>query len=47
MIHRGTARIAFGKPLIDLGGNRERVPEARLAITSGAPADPGTELYAA
>jgi acyl-CoA dehydrogenase len=32
MIHRGASRIAFGKPLIDLGGNRERVAEARLAI---------------
>jgi alkylation response protein AidB-like acyl-CoA dehydrogenase len=30
MIHRGMARTAFGKPLIDLGGNRERVAEARL-----------------
>lgn len=32
MIRRGMARTAFGKPLIDLGGNRERVAEARLAI---------------
>jgi acyl-CoA dehydrogenase len=32
MIDRGLARTAFGKPLIDLGGNRERVAEARLAI---------------
>jgi alkylation response protein AidB-like acyl-CoA dehydrogenase len=32
MIHRGMSRTAFGKPLIDLGGNRERVAEARLAI---------------
>jgi alkylation response protein AidB-like acyl-CoA dehydrogenase len=32
MIHRGMARTAFGKPLLDLGGNRERVAKARLAI---------------
>jgi alkylation response protein AidB-like acyl-CoA dehydrogenase len=32
MIQRGMSRVAFGKPLIDLGGNRERVAEARLAI---------------
>jgi alkylation response protein AidB-like acyl-CoA dehydrogenase len=32
MIHRGMSRVAFGKPLLDLGGNRERVAEARLAI---------------
>ena len=31
-IARGTRRVAFGKPLIDLGGNRERVAEARIAI---------------
>src|SRR5690349_21249573 len=31
---RGTARTAFGKPLINLGGNRERVAEARIAIDS-------------
>jgi len=31
-IARGTQRSAFGKPLIDLGGNRERVAEARIAI---------------
>lgn len=29
---RATAREAFGKPLINLGGNRERIAEARLAI---------------
>jgi acyl-CoA dehydrogenase len=29
---RATARNAFGKPLINLGGNRERIAEARLAI---------------
>ncbi len=32
MIDRGMKRVAFGKPLIDLGGNRERVARARIAI---------------
>ncbi|WP_410210434.1 acyl-CoA dehydrogenase family protein [Aquirhabdus sp.] len=32
MIDRGTQRIAFGKPLINLGGNLERVADARIAI---------------
>ncbi|HET7461564.1 MAG TPA: acyl-CoA dehydrogenase family protein [Longimicrobium sp.] len=32
MVERGTGRSAFGKPLIDLGGNRERVADARIAI---------------
>ena len=32
MIERGTQRVAFGKPLIQLGGNRERLAEARIAI---------------
>jgi alkylation response protein AidB-like acyl-CoA dehydrogenase len=32
MIDRGAARTAFGKPLINLGGNRERVADARVAI---------------
>jgi acyl-CoA dehydrogenase len=32
MIHRGMKRSAFGKPLLNLGGNRERVAEARIAI---------------
>jgi len=32
MIDRGMARTAFGKPLVNLGGNRERVAEARIAI---------------
>jgi acyl-CoA dehydrogenase len=32
MIDRGSKRTAFGKPLINLGGNRERVAEARMAI---------------
>ncbi len=29
---RSVARSAFGKPLIDLGGNRERIADARMAI---------------
>jgi acyl-CoA dehydrogenase len=29
---RGLSRNAFGKPIINLGGNRERVAEARIAI---------------
>ena len=29
---RGLDRIAFGKPIVNLGGNRERIAEARLAI---------------
>ena len=32
MIDRGMKRTAFGKPLLNLGGNRERVAEARVAI---------------
>jgi alkylation response protein AidB-like acyl-CoA dehydrogenase len=31
-IQRGISRTAFKKPLINLGGNRERVAEARIAI---------------
>ncbi len=31
---RGTERVAFGKPLVNLGGNRERIAEARIAIDS-------------
>jgi acyl-CoA dehydrogenase len=31
---RGTDRVAFGKPLANLGGNRERIAEARIAIDS-------------
>ena len=31
-VARGTSRVAFGRPLLDLGGNRERIAEARLAI---------------
>ncbi|HET9141869.1 acyl-CoA dehydrogenase family protein [Actinophytocola sp.] len=29
---RATQRVAFGKPLADLGGNRERIAKARIAI---------------
>ncbi|MGX7827281.1 acyl-CoA dehydrogenase family protein [Actinokineospora sp. 24-640] len=29
---RATARTAFGKPLANLGGNRERIAQARIAI---------------
>lgn len=32
MIDRGMKRTAFGKPLINLGGNRERLADARIAI---------------
>lgn len=32
MIRRGTQRVAFGKPLIKLGGNQERIAQARMAI---------------
>ena len=32
MIERGLSRVAFGKPLINLGGNRERVADLRMAI---------------
>jgi acyl-CoA dehydrogenase len=32
MVERGMSRTAFGKPLLNLGGNRERVAEARIAI---------------
>jgi acyl-CoA dehydrogenase len=31
---RGLSRVAFGKPLANLGGNRERIAEARIAINS-------------
>ncbi len=31
-IDRGMSRSAFGKPLLNLGGNRERIAEARIAI---------------
>lgn len=32
MIDRGMSRTAFGKPLLNLGGNRERVAKHRMAI---------------
>ncbi len=32
MIDRGMKRSAFGKPLVNLGGNRERIADARIAI---------------
>jgi acyl-CoA dehydrogenase len=32
MIERGSTRTAFGRPLVDLGGNRERIADARVAI---------------
>ena len=32
MIDRGAQRTAFGKPLVNLGGNRERIADARIAI---------------
>lgn len=32
MIERGLSRVAFGKPLIRLGANRERVADLRIAI---------------
>jgi len=31
---RGLSRTAFGKPLVNLGGNRERIAQARVAIDS-------------
>ena len=31
-IKRGLSRTAFGKPIINLGGNRERIADARIAI---------------
>jgi alkylation response protein AidB-like acyl-CoA dehydrogenase len=32
MIERGLSRVAFGKPILKLGGNQERVARARMAI---------------
>lgn len=32
LVRRALARTAFGKPLVDLGGNRERIADLRLAI---------------
>lgn len=31
-IKRGMSRVAFGKPIIKLGGNQERIAQARMAI---------------
>jgi len=31
---RGLSRTAFGKPLVNLGGNRERIADARIAINA-------------
>jgi len=32
MIKRSTSRVAFGKPIINLGGNRDKIANARIAI---------------
>ena len=32
MIERGLKRVAFGKPILNLGGNRERIADFRIAI---------------
>lgn len=32
MVDRGMGRTAFGKPILNLGGNRERLADARIAI---------------
>jgi alkylation response protein AidB-like acyl-CoA dehydrogenase len=32
MVKRGMSRVAFNKPLMNLGGNRERLADARIAI---------------
>jgi acyl-CoA dehydrogenase len=32
LVTRGMARSAFGRPLLDLGGNRERVADLRVAV---------------
>jgi acyl-CoA dehydrogenase len=32
MVTRGLSRVAFGKPIADLGGNRERIAQHRIAI---------------
>jgi alkylation response protein AidB-like acyl-CoA dehydrogenase len=31
-IKRGKSRVAFGRPIIELGGNKERIAQARMAI---------------
>ena len=32
MVRRGLERVAFGRPLVELDGNRERIAELRIAI---------------
>jgi alkylation response protein AidB-like acyl-CoA dehydrogenase len=32
LIERGLSRVAFGKPLVNLGGNREKIADLRIAI---------------
>jgi len=32
MVRRGLSRVAFGKAIVDLGGNRERIAQHRIAI---------------
>lgn len=32
LIERGNSRVAFGKPILNLGGNRERLADLRIAI---------------
>src|SRR6266545_1006478 len=32
IVERGMSRTAFGKPILNLGGNRERLADARIAI---------------
>lgn len=32
MIKRSTSRVAFGKPIANLGGNRDKIADARIAI---------------
>jgi acyl-CoA dehydrogenase len=32
IIERSISRVAFGKPIINLGGNRERIADFRIAI---------------
>ena len=32
MVKRGLSRVAFGKPILDLGGNREMIARHRIAI---------------
>jgi acyl-CoA dehydrogenase len=34
MVQRGTERVAFGKPIIQLGGNIEKISRARIEIES-------------